>query len=559
MGYHPNDAFAKAAAQSGHLSEAALVGVYEISKLLATPSKMERALSSVVTVLESFLDLRHGLVALLDDGGEFKTVVGAGWSEATGQRFAAHLPRALLRQIVATGIPVVIENVVHSQLFSSRDFEAIGASEDHPLSIIGVPIKDAERVVGSLTVDRELDLHSAFQFNRDVRFLVIVANLIAQYLRLQGYVADERGRLMLEQARLAKSAPAEASSAVELLPGILGESVAIRAVSQTIRVVAKSRSTVMLRGETGVGKEAFASAIHRLSSRRDKPFVKLNCAVLSESVLESELFGHERGAFTGAVALHKGRFELADGGTLFLDEIGEISAAFQAKLLRVLQEGEFERVGGSRTIKVGVRLICATNRDLEADVRNNKFRADLYYRLSVVPVLIPPLRERAGDVEILANEFLRRFNVEQGTKHYFTQAALDLLTREQFPGNIRELENCVLRSATLATADEIDVSDLSTIAGMLRALGTHASKTRTPNWTAKAAPPLEEADPELAICSGAENCTLISVDRRTERERLIDALNQAGWVQAKAARLLNITPRQLIYALQKHKIEIKKF
>jgi len=558
MGYHSNDEFAVTEAKRNALNEGALVGIYEISKLLATPNRVEKTLSGVLTLLASFLELRHGLIALSDNRAEPQTVIGAGWSGSVKERFAAHLPRPVVCQIFSTGMPVVIENVLQSSLFTPADLEAIGAGPDCPLSLIGVPIKDADRVIGSLTVDRRFDPRALSYFHRDVRFLVMVANLIAQTLRLHRYIAEERGQLMLEQARIAKSASDVGGESVEPIPGILGESGAIRAVMAKIRVVANSRSTVMLRGESGVGKELFAAAIHKLSERRDKPFVKLNCAVLSETVLESELFGHERGAFTGAVAQHKGRFELADGGTLFLDEIGEIGGAFQAKLLRVLQEGEFERVGGSRTIKVDIRLICATNRDLEADVQNQKFRADLYYRLSVVPILIPPLRERPGDIQILAQEFLRRYNKEQGTHHVFTRLALDYLARKPFPGNIRELENCVNRSATLGKQDSIDASDLSSLdeaftpPGMARsAVGSRRSPQRPVA--------LAEADAAPAICSGAENCGLVGVDRRTERERLIDALNQAGWVQAKAARLLNMTPRQIGYALQKHNIELKKF
>ncbi len=559
MGYDPNDAFTKASSKPNALNESALVSLYEISKLLTTANPIEKTLSSVATLLASFLDLRHGLIALLDSEGEPELVVGAGWSEASKDRFAAHLPRPVVCQIFRTGMPVVIENVLHSPLFSPRDLAAIDAGDDRPLSMIGVPIKDGARVVGTLTADRALDMKAAFHFDRDVRLLVMVANLIGQTLRLHRYVAEERAQLMLKQARIAKSAAVAAAEAAAPIPGILGESEAIRAVFGKIRIVAKSRSTVMLRGETGVGKEAFAAAIHRLSPRSNKPFVKLNCAVLSESVLESELFGHERGAFTGAIAQHKGRFELADGGTLFLDEIGEIDAPFQAKLLRVLQEGEFERVGGSRTIKVDVRLICATNRDLEADVQKHNFREDLYYRLSVVPMRIPPLREREGDVAILAEEFLRRFNAEQGTQHFFTPAALERLARERFPGNIRELENCVLRTATLATADAIDTDDLSLLTGAFEPEPPPAAKLKTVRASPQAFPTLPDADLEPHLCAGAEHCTLIGGDPRTEREKIIDALNAAGWVKAKAARLLKITPRQIGYAMQKHEIEDKKF
>jgi Nif-specific regulatory protein len=287
-------------------------------------------------------------------------------------------------------------------------------------------------------------------FDSDVRFLTMVANLVGQALRLHKVVAQDRERLLVEQARLAKERDESVGHAPATIKGVIGRSPALHAVLDKVRRVAKSRSTIMLRGETGTGKEMVANAIHNLSPRKNGPFIKLNCAALSESVLESELFGHEKGAFTGAVNQRKGRFELASGGTLFLDEIGEVSTSFQAKLLRVLQEGEFERVGGTRTIKVDVRLVCATNRDLEAEVAKGAFRADLYFRLAVVPIFLPPLRERRDDISPLANEFLSRFNHEHGTQLSLTPAALAMLESCYFPGNVRELENCIRHTATLA-------------------------------------------------------------------------------------------------------------
>jgi Nif-specific regulatory protein len=304
--------------------------------------------------------------------------------------------------------------------------------------------------------------------------------------------------------------------------------------------------------------------------------VKLNCAALPESVLESELFGHERGAFTGAANLRKGRFELADGGTLFLDEIGEITPSFQAKLLRVLQEGEFERVGGSRTMKVDVRFVCATNKNLEEAVQKGEFRADLYYRISVVPIFLPPLRDRKGDLAPLANEFLRRFNADQGTHLTLSPSAMDVLSECGFPGNIRELENCVFRTATLARGEAIAGDDFSCRNdGCLSAVLWSGSHEAAPSPLFKQQlpivsvhrPPVAAAPPSpiageveaLPNCSGAENCTAIGGNQLSERDRLVQAMEQAGWVKAKAARLLNLTPRQIGYALQKHAIPVKKF
>lgn len=570
MGYHGTSDMNEVRAHAARSSESELVGVYEISKLLASPRRIERTLSSVLMLLSSFLDMRHGLITLLDDKGEPEVVVGPGWSEASPKAFFSHLPRPAICRIIATKTPLVIENVASSDLLSCSDLSRLGPSDGAPLSLLGVPIKEGDAIAGVLTVVRGFDARSPSSFDRDLRFLTMVANLIGQTLRLHKLVACDRERLMQENARLRESDRLDGTVAkAEPIPGILGESPAILGVVEKIRIVAKSRSTVLLRGETGVGKEVFAAAIHNLSARRNKPFIKLNCAALSESVLESELFGHERGSFTGAMNLHKGRFELADGGTLFLDEIGEITPAFQAKLLRVLQEGEFERVGGVRTIKIDVRLVCATNRDLEDDVQNGKFRADLYYRISVVPILIPPLRERKSDIGVLAGEFLERFNKEHGLRLTFSRSALDFLSECSFPGNIRELENYVTRAATLAPGDVITDRDISRLddphppARPWRGARGRSLKTATGASSPRSAVPSatrDRADPDPpAQCSGAENCAFVETDRRSNREKIIDAMEQAGWVKAKAARLLGLTPRQIGYAVEKYGVPVKKF
>jgi Nif-specific regulatory protein len=326
------------------------------------------------------------------------------------------------------------------------------------------------------------------------------------------------------------------------------------------------------------------------------------------------LFGHEKGSFTGAVNQRIGRFELADGGTLFLDEIGEISASFQAKLLRVLQEGEFERVGGAKTLKVDVRIVCATNRNLEEAVARGDFRADLYYRINVVTLLTPPLRERPGDIKLLANRFLEQFSRENDLQHTFAPRALERLSQCAFPGNVRELENCVRRTATLAAGAEIVEMDLACAQGCCLSstlwkghhplTGLHAQPTPQPTMppiTARPTtpepykpapepykpaprpapeayvppPPMEPAasafsgpcaehaadamERGLPIdCPSPDHCPVVHPGK-SERERLIEALEKTGWVQAKAARLLGLTPRQIGYALRKQDIDIKKF
>jgi Nif-specific regulatory protein len=324
-----------------------------------------------------------------------------------------------------------------------------------------------------------------------------------------------------------------------------------------VHKAAPSRATVLLRGESGTGKEALARAVHSLSACKSGPFVAINCAAIAETLLESELFGHERGAFTGAVNERKGRFEQAHRGSLFLDEIGDISPSFQAKLLRVLQEREFERVGGNRPVKVDVRLICATNRDLETMVQRGEYRADLYYRINVIPIFVPPLRERRTDIQSLIDHFLDRYNEENQRQLHMTPEALQILLSCQWPGNVRELQNCIERAATMARDDtirapdvacmqnrcltktlnhfEVGVSAVAVASPVAELPGSH------PEPAGEAPPPNHEHTPPL-----------------DERERLIWVMEQCGWVQAKAARLLKVSPRQLTYALQRHRIEVRK-
>ncbi|MFZ0836231.1 MAG: nif-specific transcriptional activator NifA, partial [Xanthobacteraceae bacterium] len=446
-------------------SDVALTGIYELSKILNTPNRLEVTLSNVVNLLSSFMQMEHGIISLLADDGIPDITVGAGWNEGTDERYRARLPKKAIGQVVASAVPLVVENIAAHPLFSASEVAALSEHETAaPISFIGVPIRIGTRVVGTLSIDRTWDERTSARRDADVRFLVMVANLIGQTVQLHRVVSRDRERLMEESHRLQKELselkPTRQHKKVGL-EGIIGESPAIHALLDKVVAVAKSNTPVLLRGESGTGKELIAKALHDLSPRSKGPFIKLNCAALPESVLESELFGHEKGAFTGAINTRKGRFELADKGTLFLDEIGEISPSFQAKLLRVLQEQEFERVGGNTTIKVNVRLVAATNRNLEDAVARNEFRADLYYRISVVPILLPPLRDRPSDIPLLAKEFLKRFNKENDRALGLDRGAIDVLMACCFPGNVRELENCVRRTATLAQGEAIVANDFA--------------------------------------------------------------------------------------------------
>ncbi len=343
------------------------MGIYEISKMLTRPARLETALSGVVNLLNSFLDMSGGLIALLDEEDRTTTVVGAGWNEAEAKEHFERLPEQAVGQIVVSGMPLVVRDVARSPLFAEwSELKAEGAAAVR--SFVGVPIKGEKRTIGTITIERVGSQSSPGTLDEDVRYLTMIANLVGQTVALQTMVERDRERLMAERNRLEQELEERNAAKHEGISWIIGVSPAIREVTEKVQLVARCNLPVLLCGESGTGKELFARAIHEYSPRKEQPYIRLNCAALSETVLESELFGHDKGAFTGAIGMRKGRFEMADGGTLFLDEIGEISTTFQAKLLRVLQEGEFERVGGNHTIKVDVRLVTATNRNLEAAV-----------------------------------------------------------------------------------------------------------------------------------------------------------------------------------------------
>jgi Nif-specific regulatory protein len=557
-------------------SDSALSGIYEISKIVTSPSGLRPMFGSVVSVMHSFLDTRRVTLTLLDKEGAPEIQVSA---PAEGTAEGDSLPMAAIDQIVATSMPLVAGNCAGNPLFAGwKHLEPAGTGAVQ--TFIGVPLRFEAKAVGTLTVERVWQDNMEARIDHDVRFLTMVASLVGQALKLHRVVAEDRERLIFEQHRLAKelSALKAPQTLAPRLSGILGKSAALRDIVAKIGQVAKSNAPVLIRGETGTGKELFSRAIHELSPRKDKPFVAVNCAALPESIIESELFGHEKGAFTDAAATRKGRFELAHGGTIFLDEIGEISPSFQAKLLRILQEGEFERVGGQQTLKADFRLVCATNRNLEALVAADRFRADLYYRISVVPLEVPPLRERPEDIPELAVHFLQKFCEENGRKLLFAPDALEVLSRCNFPGNVRELENCVTRTAAMAPNDLIRRTDFGCdhrhclSATLWKGQAGSSANSRqiasTAAWTggdgragapafpARLGPALPEAgatSPEPARRGRKKGVT------QPAKEMVLEALERTGWVQARAARSLGLTARQIGYAMKKHGIILKEF
>jgi Nif-specific regulatory protein len=404
------------------------------------------------------------------------------------------------------------------------------------LPFIAVPIKVGGDLKGVLAVQPEHPEDGLLE--ERAQFVEMVANLIGQSLRLSMQVAQEKSSLLEERDLLRRTVRHQFG-----FDSMVGRSAVMRRVFDQARMVAKWNTTVLIRGETGTGKELIANAIHYNSPRARNALVKLNCAALPENLLESELFGHERGAFTGAVESRKGRFEQAHGGTLFLDEIGEVSAAFQAKMLRILQEGEFERVGGSKTIKVDVRIIAATHRDLETAVEMGDFREDLFYRLNVMPLFLPPLRERIEDIPEIARHLLTKIGSDQKRKLTLTDMANRRLASHDWPGNVRELENCLERAAVLSDDGQIDVD-------LIRFPSVRERSSPRPMRTV-----ISTVNPNTGPMSDID----IDDPNLSEKERVIAALEQAGWVQAKAARILGMTPRQIAYRIQTLNIEVKQF
>ena len=438
----------------------ALDAIYEIAKSFATAPDPIDVVPEILNVLSSFMDLRHGVLALLaepDGTGDAEpgtsnpyVIAATNFLRDDATTAEEVFPAVVAKLVFRSGVPLVSFDLAEEFGPDAVPLRLQGEGQ----TLIAVPLRDPDQshfVIGVLAAYRSHSDGLQGMSDVDVRVLTMVASLLEQALRFRRRIARDRERAQADTRRLLQTMSEQRGKrpAPVTFDGILGDSPAITGVIEQVRRVAGRKTPVLLRGESGTGKELFARAVHSQSKRAKGPFVRVNCAALSETLLESELFGHEKGAFTGAGTLKKGRFELADGGTLFLDEIGEISPVFQTKLLRVLQEGEFERVGGTKTIKVDVRIVAATNRDLEDAVAKGEFRADLYFRICVVPIVLPPLRDRPSDIRPLAQLFLDRFNTSNGTSVRFAPDAFDTICQCKFPGNVRELENCVNRAAYL--------------------------------------------------------------------------------------------------------------
>lgn len=520
-----------------------LTALYEVSKILASTLDLEKALPAVLRILDGFLDMKKGTVTLVDpDTGDLFIEAALDLSEEERRRIRYRVGEGITGKVLKSKVPMLIPDVGAEPLFLDKTHRRPDRKNQR-ISFLAVPIRRGIQVLGVLSIDRS-PREMEFSYEEDLRFLTMVGNLIGQTVTLHRQITKERAALLEEQSRLKHQL-----QVTYKLDNIVGQSKVMHSIFEAVKRVAPSRATVLLRGESGTGKELIARAIHYNSLRASGPFIALNCAALPETLLEAELFGYEKGAFTGATGEKKGRFELAHGGTLFLDEIGDMPLPFQAKLLRVLQEKRFERLGGTKTLEVDVRLIAATNRNLEEAVSKGQFRSDLYFRLNVVTLYMPPLRERREDIPLLSQHILHRLNREYDRSCRLTASGLEVLMRCTWPGNVREMENCMERVIVMLKEDAITGQDFhcETCPSFLH--GALFSRASTPGATPL---PTPTSLPETQGSHAAES------PEDDQRVRILEALERCGWVQAKAARMLGLTVRQLNYRIQKYGIEVRK-
>lgn len=485
--------------------------LFEISRKLDKSLDLDRIIQPVLASMAEEIGLIRGMVTLYNRQTEKIQVVASYGLTAKEERRGEYLPgEGIIGTVFETGTASTVPKVAEEPKFLNKT----GARKKtgcRNLAFICVPIKIEDITIGTISADREYSDEK--KLDEDIKLLSIIGSMIAGAVKIRRKVNEEKERLREELSTGYKP------------ENLIGSSTAMKEVYDLIGQVAKSDATVLIRGESGTGKELIAHAIHKKSLRNRKPFIKVNCAALPESIIESELFGHEKGAFTNAISKRIGRFEMADGGTIFLDEIGDLSPSTQVKLLRVLQEKEFERVGGSQTISTNVRIIAATNRPLEKLMAENQFREDLYYRLNVFPIHLPPLRDRRSDIMLLADYFAEKYGKRSGKQiKRISTPAIELFMSYHWPGNVRELENCIERAVLLSTDGVIHGHHLPPSLQSAESTGTN------PNETLKTAL------------------------NKLEKELVLDALKSSRGNMAKAARSLGISERKMGLRVTKYSI-----
>ena len=496
--------------------------LYKVSQILAAGVLQQETLATVLDMLDKDLGLARGTITILSlDGNEIRIEAAHDLSQEQSRRITYRIGEGVTGKVMQTGKPMIVPKVSQEPLFLNR-FERWNVTKQD-LSFICVPISINNDVIGTISVDRSFE--ETAPLDEEMRILSIVASMIANDLRARREAAICRQQLEDENLRLRHELEGRFRP-----ENIIGNSNAMCDVYRQIHQVAGSDTTVLIRGETGTGKELVAHAIHFSSPRSDGPFMKINCAALNENLLESELFGHEKGAFTGAIQSRKGRLEEADGGTLFLDEIGDFSATTQVKLLRVLQEREFERVGSNRTLKTNTRIIVATNRDLEKAIDKQSFRQDLYYRINVFPIFLPPLRDRKDDILLLADFFVEQYSKRMNKDiRRISTPAINMMVAYHWPGNVRELENCIERAVLLSSDGVIHGHNLP--------------------------PTLQTSDASGTIGIGSLKGRLALF----ERDIVVDALKRCNGNLAATARDLKTTARIIGYKVKDLGIDYKRY
>ncbi len=494
-----------------------LSAILEVSRVLTASFDLEENLTAAMQALSRLLEMQRGCVFLLDPvSRELRIVAAHGLTREEIKRGKYRIGEGIVGRVIGNGQPMFIPNIGEEPMFLNKT----GSRPDkNGISFLCVPIELKDEILGVITADRIYSAQAG-GVDDDLRVLQIVSSLIAQFVKLwENYRKSEEQRQSLERQLQQHYS----------LPNVIGESERFQSVLKFVMKVAGTDTTVLLLGESGTGKELIAKTIHYQSPRAKGPYIAINCAALPENLLEVELFGSERGAFTGATERRIGRFELADGGTIFLDEIGELPLALQAKLLRVLEGKTFERVGSSKSIKSDVRIIAATNRKIQEEVARGAFRNDLYWRLNVVSIVLPALRDRKKDIPLLLNFYVNKFNKAYSKQVNFTPEAMQEFISYSWPGNVRELANTVERLVIMTEKDLLDKEDLPY---------NFLSRAQTA-YTA----PIDDSSLSLEV----ENL---------ERIRIIKALKENNMVQHRAAATLGITPRMLAYRIKKYGINL---
>lgn len=501
-----------------------IAALYRIARVLSAGGSLSSIISEILYILETQAGMHQGMISILSSDARNPAIDVTRGIDELSRKDRYKIDEQVISLVARTGGVVILPKSTSTGVILDKAFVSNNMKRAD-IAFLCVPIKISDIVIGVLSADG-VAVEQDATIEGELRFLEAVADLTAQVIYKRRAEAErvfalEKENRELKQILENRGRPDE----------MIGNSGSMREVYRYIAQVAPSMATVLIRGETGTGKELVARAIHDKSPFCEGPFIAVNCAAIPESLMESELFGHEKGSFTGAFNSRIGKFEAADNGTLFLDEIGEMSPSAQSRLLRAIQEREFQRIGGSFSIKVKVRIIAATNRNLEEDVRDGKFREDLYYRLNVFTIVLPPLRERGADILLLSDHFVKKYSrLHHKQIDRISTPAIEILSSHNWPGNVRELENVIERAVLVSEGKAIEGHDLPSV--------------------------LQQKSSESSL---SRIGTLEYLVASYEKELIIDALKDSNGSQTEAAKILNTTKRIIQYKIEKYNIDFKKY